>query len=99
MKRKSLLTVFLPLLFLLPHPLLGDTAGTMTIMEDTELIENHGGNIIIGADDITLDCAGNMVSGLVPGSGIGVALNNRIKVTVKNCYVQDFEVGLAYLRA
>ncbi len=68
-------------------------------MEDTELRVEHQGNTIIGADDITLDCAGSMVSSLVPGSGIGIALNNRIKVTVKNCYVQDFEVGLAYLRA
>ena len=68
-------------------------------MEDTELMVEHQGNIIIGADDITLDCAGNMVSSLVPGSGMGIALNNRIKVTVRNCYVQDFEVGLAYLRA
>ena len=39
-------------LFLLPHPLVGETTGTMTIMEDTELVDNHVGNIIIGANPI-----------------------------------------------
>ena len=54
---------------------------------------NHVGNIIIGADDITLDCNGNMVSGTGSGSGFGIALNNRTKVTIKNCHVQDFDIG------
>jgi len=85
MKRKSLLTVLLPLLFLLPYPLLGST-GPMTIIDDTTLTENHDGNIIIGANRLTLNCAGYMVSSLVSGTGIGIDLNNRTKVTIKNCF-------------
>jgi hypothetical protein len=63
-------------------------------MEDTELMVEHQGNIIIGADDITLDCAGNMVASLVPGSGIGIALNNRIKVNVKTAMFKTLKLVL-----
>jgi len=93
MKRQSLLTVFLPLLFLMPSPILGQTTGPMTIIEDTTLTLNHEGNIIIGADDITLDCNNRTVSSLVSGTGVGIELSNRTKVTVKNCHVQYFDTG------
>jgi len=93
MTRKSLLTVFLPLLFLLPSPILGQTTGPMTIIEDTTLTQNHEGNIIIGADDITLDCNNRTVSSLASGTGVGIDLSNRTGVTVRNCHVQDFDVG------
>ena len=63
----------------------------MTIIDDTTLTENHEGNIIIGADDITLDCDGRMVLG--SGLGFGIDLNDRTGVTVKNCHVEGFGAG------
>ena len=88
MQLKSLLTVLLPLLFLLPCPILGQTS----IIVDTILTAPHMGSISIDADNITLDCGGNDVTG--PGSaGIGIDLSERIKVTVKNCHVHFFEIG------
>ena len=77
--------------FLLPQPLLGQTAGTLTIMQHTKLTENHEGNIIIGADRVRLDCRGFTVSGT--GSGNGILLSDRTGVTVKNCIVTDFNTG------
>ncbi len=58
------------------------TTGTLTINADTTLTEDHYGSIIIGTDDITLDCGGHSVTG--PGSGNGILLIRRTGVTVKN---------------
>ena len=65
---KRLLTWVLNIivLFLLPHPVLGQT----TITVDTNLSMDHMGNIIIGADYITLNCHGFSVIG--PGTPINV---------------------------
>ena len=85
-------------LFLLPHLLLGQTSVTT----DSTLTGDHVGNISIDASDITLDCAGNSVIG--PGTAIdigagmmrdiGIYLNGVTEVTIKNCHVQGFEVGI-----
>jgi hypothetical protein len=34
------------------------TSGTLVITSNTTLTEDHTGNIVIGADGVTLDCAG-----------------------------------------
>jgi len=89
---KRLLTWVLSLivLFLLPYPILGQTVGTLTIMENTRLREDHEGKVIIGADDVTLDCRGFTVS----GTGFsGILLSGRTGITVKNCIVTGFFVG------
>ncbi len=91
MKRQSLLTVLLPLLFLLPQPILGQTVGTLFITEDTTLTENHEGNIIVDANDVTLDCHLFSVSGT--GSGNGIELTGRSGVRVRRCNVQGFDFG------
>jgi parallel beta-helix repeat protein len=67
------------------------TTGTLTITQNTTLTENHQGNIVIAANNITLDCAGHMVTG--SGDGIGVDLSGHSGVTVKNCRVTDFNIG------
>ena len=81
----------LPLIFfsLLPLPAWG-TTGTLTIITDTVLTEDHFGEIIIDAD-VTLDCAGFAVTG--SGSGSGIQLERRTGVTVKNCVVTNFDFG------
>ena len=45
-----------------------------------------------GADGITLDCAGHSIIG--PGSGNGIYLRDRTGVTVRNCHVSNFEIGI-----
>ena len=74
-----------------PTPVAG-TTGTLIITTDTTLTEDHNGDIVIAADDITLDCAGYSVTG--SGSGFGIVLDGRTGVTVKNCHVRDFTYGL-----
>ena len=89
MKQQSVLMVLL--LLLLPWPILGQSMGTLMITEDTTLTENHQGNIMVGANGVTLDCDGFTVSGT--GSGNGIELTSRSGVTVKNCNVEGFRRG------
>jgi parallel beta-helix repeat protein len=65
-------------------------AADLTITSDTTLTADHQGSIVIGADGITLDCAGHSVVG--PGSA-GVDMENVTGVTVKNCNVSGFHTG------
>ena len=67
------------------------TDGAMVVTEDTTLTEDHNGNIIIDANGITLDCDGHTITG--SGSGIGVLLDNKTDVTVRNCRVVQFDTG------
>ncbi len=64
---------------------------TLTITADTTLTEDQNGNIIIAANDVTLDCNGHIVNGT--GVGNGILLERRTNVTVKNCFVTNFERG------
>lgn len=67
------------------------TFGTLFLTESTTLIQNHDGNIVIGADNITLDCAGHTLTGPGRTSGVaGIDVNQRTGVTVKNCILRDF---------
>ncbi len=67
------------------------TSGTLTITESTTLIQNHRGNIVIGADNITLDCAGHALTGPGRTSGVaGIEIMQRTGVTVRNCVLRDF---------
>jgi len=92
MTRITCVYSFLLLLsFLRPQPILGQTVGTLAIIADTTLTENHEGNIIIVVNDVTLDCDGFPVSGT--GSGEGIALVGRTEVTVKNCQVTNFSTS------
>ena len=67
---------------------------TLTITTDTTLSADFTGHIIIGADGITLDCAGFSVIGSGASHGTGILLDGRTGVTVKNCHVTGFVHGL-----
>jgi parallel beta-helix repeat protein len=69
----------------------------MSVTTDTTLTEDHDGNIVIDADNVTLDCAGHTVMGTgTDGSaGTGVSIQGRTNVTVKNCHVTNFFQGFA----
>jgi parallel beta-helix repeat protein len=67
------------------------TTGTLFLTESTTLIQNHNGNIVIAADNITLDCAGHTLTGPGRTSGVaGVDINQRTGVTVRRCNLQNF---------
>ena len=65
----------------------GATSGTLTITTDTTLTEDHVGGIVIAAHDVTLDCAGFVVSGDASGSVVGVLIDGWIVVTVMVCSI------------
>ena len=85
-RRKAALSVAAAifLISLLPSPV-SATMGQLIITTDTTLTENHFGNLIIGADNITLDCAGFSVDGTGLGIGNGIALSGRQGVAGGDC--------------
>ncbi len=65
-----------------------------TMMSDTTLTQNltcTGAGITIGANDVTLDCAGHSLTG--DTTGFGISLSSRSNVTIKNCNVTNFNYG------
>ncbi len=70
-----------------------------TITQSTRLTADigpcSGDGIIIGADNITLNCNGHTLTG--PGStetfGTGILLADRSGVTIRNCHVTEFSFG------
>lgn len=70
-----------------------------TITEDTTLENDIIGcpddGIVIGADNITLDCDWHTISGLGPDGGtIGIVVFGRTGVIVKKCTVEMFDSGI-----
>jgi parallel beta-helix repeat protein len=79
-------------------PAASASTGTLIITTNTTLTEDHYGNILIAASNVTLDCAGHLVVG--PGEpgfsgGIEVGSGNS-RVTVKRCRVTGFNVNGIY---
>jgi len=66
--------------------------GVRTITTDTTLTADHNGQIVIGADGITLDGNGYVIRGC--GTGNGIKLVSRTGVTIKNCIVTNFDDGI-----
>lgn len=48
--------------------------------------------VIIAADNVTLDCRASTFIGA--GSGVGILIQNRKGVTIRNCKVRAFDVGM-----
>ncbi|MBU1197478.1 hypothetical protein KJ765_03095 [Candidatus Micrarchaeota archaeon] len=75
------------------------------IFEDTYLEEDlhvdtyNDSCIIIGSDDVTLDCQGHSITGpgYESGFGSGVDSLHHGNLTVKNCIIQDFKYGIRYI--
>ena len=72
---------------------------TLLVSSDTTLRDDHRGSVEVEADDVTLDCAGHTISG--PGTRaedeygfIGILLDGRTGVMVKNCRVSGFDYGI-----
>ena len=68
------------------------TTGTLNITLTPPSSKTTTASIDIGADNITLDCAGHSVTG--NGSGTGINVDGRTGVTVRRCHVSGFEIGI-----
>lgn len=68
------------------------TSGTMTVTQNTVLTEDHTGEIGIAADNVTLDCANDLVTDT--GNGIVIQINGHSGVTVKECRITGGNYGL-----
>ena len=69
----------------------GDTITTDTVLTN-DLLNCPSRGLIIGADNITLDGNGHLITGM--GSFAGIVLENRKGVTIKNCRVEGFGTGI-----
>jgi len=79
-------------------PTASASSGTMIVSTTTTLTEDHYGNILITASNVTLDCAGHVVFGPgVPGFNGGINVDLGLdRVTVKRCGVTAFNVNGIY---
>jgi len=71
-------------------------APPLVITTDTTLTGPQFSNIVIGADDITLDCAGFDVAP-IPGPPAfvdGISMDNKKGITIKNCNVKNWLRGI-----
>jgi parallel beta-helix repeat protein len=66
----------------------------MRIYKDTTLPANgqYQQPVVIMADNITLDCNGSTFTGT--GVGVGILAQNRKNVTIRNCKVRGWDVGM-----
>jgi parallel beta-helix repeat protein len=70
----------------------------LRIYKDTTLPPNgeYRQPIIIMADNVTLDCQNSAVIG--EGIGVGILVQNRRNVTIRNCRVRGWDVGMYVVR-
>jgi len=72
---------------------LGGDFNLVTLNQDITIV---GGGLVMGANHFTLDCAGHSINGTPPLSSqqAGIFLDNRLDVTIRNCKVRNFGVGV-----
>ena len=71
----------------------------MVVTQNTVLTEDQFGQITMAADNITLDCAGFQVVGGNWYDAIGILLEGRTGVVVKDCRVSGFYNGVVLLHS
>ena len=83
-------------------PQCGDACGVLscgnTLISDYTMNDNltdcSGTAITIGADDITLDCNDNWIDGTGTYGSIGIWIEDKQGVTIKNCNLQELYFGI-----
>jgi parallel beta-helix repeat protein len=68
-----------------------------TLDSDMSCVGVNGSSnaIVVGANNIILDCAGHIITGTGPSyNGSGISLTSKTGVTVKNCIVGGFNQGV-----
>ncbi|MFA5794301.1 MAG: SDR family NAD(P)-dependent oxidoreductase [Candidatus Brocadiia bacterium] len=68
--------------------------GTIEIGQNTILTSDIMDNIVVTADNITIDGNGHAITSPMPGTGYGIYLNGHSNVTIKNFYIYNFQVGI-----
>ena len=94
MRRYAALVTVLLLVVAGAVPAMANTTGMLVITTDTTLTEDHDGPVSIVADGVTLDCDTRTVFGTDSEEGFGILLRGVTGVTVKNCTVFGYEVGI-----
>ncbi len=69
----------------------GDTVNVDWSM--TGNLNCSGNGLILGSDDVTIDCDGNTLDGT--GNGYGIDINNFDNITIKNCNITGFDKGIS----
>ncbi len=68
------------------------------VQRDTTLTQDIGpcvgDGIVMVVDDVTLDCAGHHIRGVVGSAGRGIILGTGTGMKVKNCVIEGFTNGL-----
>jgi parallel beta-helix repeat protein len=95
--RIAVMTAIVALVVPLLASVAGATSGTLYVESDTTLTEDHNGNIVISADNVTLDCAGWTVIGTHVSDGI--VIEGHSGVAVRNCVVQQFVYGIVVMNS
>ena len=73
----------------------GDTITTNTTLA-TDLTGCAGNGIVIDANDVTLDCAGHLISGTATLNSYGVLVqSNKNNTVIKNCEITNFDAGIS----
>jgi YVTN family beta-propeller protein/parallel beta-helix repeat protein len=72
----------------------------MTITSSSRLVADTQAQIVIGADNIDLNCNGFVIRGITTKSASplpnnGISLNGRKGVLIRNCVVSNFFIGIS----
>ncbi len=77
------------------HISCGSTITSDTVL-DSDLLNCPSTGVIIGANNIELDCQNHNVIGMRAFSTSGILVENRQNITVKNCLIQNFTFGINF---
>jgi len=103
-KKLFLFIIMILLLVFVTNSVSADNCGGAIQCDCADILaENHtmwydltnctGNGLVIGSNEIvTLDCNGHLIDGI--GSSFGVYLNSNEEIIIKNCNIQEFELGI-----
>jgi len=74
-------------------PQCGDTiTENLTLIDSLDCSRSGSNGLIVGVDNVTLDCNDSSILG--DGSNSGLSLTSRSGVTIKNCTISNFQNGI-----
>lgn len=75
----------------------GDVVTDSFVDLDYDLLDCPGDGLIIGADDVIVDCNYHTISG--SGEGIGININGKNNVRIRYCNLRDFDTGVSVVES
>lgn len=67
---------------------------TKDIVLHNDLLDCTGNGLVIGANNVTIDCNGHLIDGDGIDVDHGIYLKGKSGVTIRGCTIQDFENGI-----